>query len=157
MSCVNLRKTFGRQYKVAHEQSFHAERPEFRAAEEAWLQVILCQSGHIFPWGGDLLAASTAKGGSVAKRLKALPGVEVVQDGADGATVVFPVDRFDEIAQIIKPRRRRRLSPEARARAVERLRKYRFQPAVGAGSEAPPCVSSPSGDSRAPSASGGGS
>jgi len=62
------------------------------------------------------LAACTRTAGPVAMRLRSLPFAEVAQDGADGVNVVFPVDRFDEVAAIMKPRRRRVLSPEARER-----------------------------------------
>lgn len=72
------------------------------------------------------MAACTDKAGSTARRLKALPFAVVAQDGDDGANVVFPVDRFEEVAEIMRPRRRRRLSPEAREAARVRLLKYRF-------------------------------
>jgi hypothetical protein len=129
MKCINLKKRFGRQYRVAYEESYYAEKQEFRAAEAQWLIVILCRHGHISPWGGDKLAACTAKAGSMAKRLKSLPFATVAQDGDDGANVVFAVEHFEEVAAIMKPRRRRRLSEAQRAAAAERLRKY--QPAKG--------------------------
>jgi integrase len=69
------------------------------------------------PWGGDTLAACTDKAGSVAKRLKALPYCSVLQDRDDGANVVFPADRFQEVAATMKPRRRSRL-PERLVRYV---------------------------------------
>jgi len=53
----------------------------------------------------------------------------VAQDGDDGANVVFPLEHFQEVAKITKPRRRRRLSERQRAAAPERLRQY--QPAKG--------------------------
>jgi hypothetical protein len=54
----------------------------------------------------------------------------VVQDGDDGITVAFPAKRFPEIAKLMKPRRRRQLSPERRSKQVEQLAKFRFRPAV---------------------------
>ena len=92
--------------------------------------MIPCEHGHICPWGGENLAACTRTAGPVAMRLRSLPFVEVVQDGADGVNAVFPADRFDEVAAVIKPKRRRVLSPEARQAAAERLVPYRFSPAV---------------------------
>jgi hypothetical protein len=53
-----------------------------------------------------------------------------VQDGDDGVNVVFHVDHFDEVAAIMKPRRRRRLTPSQRAKRVERLSAFRFRPAT---------------------------
>jgi hypothetical protein len=75
------------------------------------------------------LAACTNTAGPVAKRLKALPFTTVAQDGADGATVLFDVEHFDEVAEIMKPRRRYRVSGEEARRRAERIAKYRFQPA----------------------------
>ena len=40
-----------------------------------------------------------------------------IHQGSPGATVLFAAERFDDIAQIIKPRKRRRLSEQQRAAA----------------------------------------
>ncbi len=144
MNCINLRQRYGDRYKITHDESYRTERPEFRAAEEPWLQVIECRNGHVFPWGPDddgvqWLAASTSRAGSVAKRLAALPFTTVVQDGTDGVTVRFPPAHFTDVAEIMHPRRRRRLSAEARTQATERLKKYQFRPAVRAPNSGPSC------------------
>ena len=78
---------------------------------------------------GDLLAVSTNKRGPVSGKIRRLPFVSVQQDGDDGINATFPVDRFDEVARIMKPRRRRRLSPEQRETHTRRLAKFRFQAA----------------------------
>jgi hypothetical protein len=67
--------------------------------------------------------------------------VRVVQDGEDGINVVFDVRHFEEVTEVLKPRRRRRLTPEQLAKRTERLQKYRFSPAsqnAGAGRECDP-------------------
>ncbi len=48
------------------------------------------------------------------------------QDGDDGVNAVFPVAHFDIVAEIMRPKRRRRLTPELRVAAVERLKQYRY-------------------------------
>jgi hypothetical protein len=123
-ACINLRQRFGDLYKVQFEESYYAERPEFRSEEAPWLMVIPCLNGHICPWGGRLLAACTRTAGPVARRLKKLPFAQVAQDGDDGANVLFDVRHFDEVAKIMKPRRRRRLSDQQKRESVERLRRY---------------------------------
>jgi hypothetical protein len=60
--------------------------------------MIVCRHGHIFPYGGDLLGASTNKRGAIAKRLAALSCVQVTQDGDDGINIVFHIGDFDEVA-----------------------------------------------------------
>ena len=139
--CVNLKERYGDRYRVEYEESYYAERGDGARSDDPWLMVILCQNGHICPWGGSKLAACTSGAGSVAKRLKALPFAEVAQDGADGANVVFDVEHFDQVAEIMKPRRRRRLSPEHRAKLLEASREFWFLPGsddAGAAPESPP-------------------
>ena len=143
MDCINLKKRFGDRFQVRYEESYHAERGEGARAEDPWLMIIPCQNGHICPWGGSELAASTKAAGSVARRLKALAFTQTAQDGDDGATVLFDVKHFAPVAEIMKPRRRRRLSPEARLAAAERLRKYQFQPAVGSPNSTLECDPAP--------------
>ena len=124
MECVNLKQQFGDRYKVEFEQSYRDERPEFRAQEASWLMVIPCQHGEICPWGDDTLAVCSKTAGSVAKRLKALPFVTVAQDGADGVNVVFSLEHFEEVAAIMKPRRRRQVSEAERQRLAEMSARY---------------------------------
>jgi hypothetical protein len=126
VDCINLKKRFGRRYRVTYEESYHAEYGPNARVEDPWLMIIPCQYGEICPWGDDNLAACTKTAGRIAKRLKALPYCRVVQDGDDGANTVFPVDHFDEVASIMLPRRRRRLSPEARQRLAEAGAKTQF-------------------------------
>jgi len=125
--CINLKEMFGDRFKIDVDESYYAERPEFRAVELPWLTIIPCRNGHICPWGGSNLAACTNGSGAIAKRLKALPFTTVAQDGADGANVIFDLAHFDQVAEIMLPRRRRRLSPEARQRLAEAGAKTRFQ------------------------------
>ena len=77
-----------------------------------------------------MLTASTSHRGPIAHRLANLPGVNVVQDGDDGLNAVFHVDDFDAVAEIMKPRRRRRLTPDQRLERADRLAKYQFSSAT---------------------------
>jgi len=147
-TCINLRERFGRRYRVEYEPSYYAERGAGARADDPWPMVIPCENGHICPWGGSTLTACTKAAGSVANRLKALPFTTVAQDGSDGANVLFDVNHFDVVATIMKPRRRRRLSPEARRAAGERLAKYQFRHAVQAPDLARPCEFGGPGDSE---------
>jgi len=56
-----------------------------------------------------------------------LESLQVWQDGADGATVLFPADKLDEVADLLKLRRRRRMSERERQRLAGLGRAYRFQ------------------------------
>ena len=129
MDCVNLKERFGRKYRVTYEESYYAQYGPYARADDPWLQIIPCQRGHIFPWGSSTLAASTNKRGPTAKKLGNLDFATVHQDGSDGMTVLFPVERFPEVAKLMKPRRRRQMTEEQRLAAAERLAKFAFSSA----------------------------
>ena len=127
---INMRECFGDRFKIGYDPAYYVERPEFRAEEELWLQLILCQHGEIGPWGSDFLLACTRNRGTVATRLAALDCVEVVQDADDGLNAKFLVNDFEVVAEVMRPRRRRRgrkMTPEETTKLVEAGREYRFQ------------------------------
>ena len=126
---INMRECFGDRFKIGYDPAYYVERPEFRAEEDLWLQLILCQHGEIGPWGSDFLLACTRNRGTVATRLAALDCVDVIQDADDGLSLKFHIRDFEAIAEIMRPRRRhrgRRLNSEEKAKLVEAGRKYRF-------------------------------
>ena len=126
--CIDLRERFGQQWRIEYEESHYADHGERTRTEDPWLMIIPCQHGHICPWGDDLLAACTNNRGTIAKRLKTLPFVAVVQDGDDGINASFHVDHFEEVAAIMRPKRKRPPRTESQRRATERLRDYHFKP-----------------------------
>lgn len=128
--CIDLKALFGRDYQVTYEESYRAERGKCGRGHDPWLLVMPCRHGHIYPHGEDYLAASTNHRGRVARRLAALPFVRIVQDGSDGINVEFHSDDFDQVAAVMKPKRRRRLTDNQRADQVERLRDFQFRPAA---------------------------
>jgi hypothetical protein len=128
MECVNLKKVFGSRFKVTWEESYFAEHGRSARADDPWLQIIPCQHGHIYPYGGDMLVASTAKPGRVARALIQLDCTKLWRDGDDGVDVLFDVDDFEPVAEQMKPRRRRRLSPERRAKLVAAGKRYQKRP-----------------------------
>lgn len=138
-NCVNLKELFGDRFKLDVDESYYAERSEFRREEEPWLTHIICLHGTIGVWGDNLLVASTSSTGPVAKRLKALPFIQVAQDASDGVNVVFPVQHFEEVAEIMRLRKRRRISEEQRARLVEAGARYRFSAGAHDAPEGPVC------------------
>jgi hypothetical protein len=121
--CTNLKAIFGHRHRVAYEESYRADRGDGARATDPWLQIIPCRYGHIFPHGGNLLAASVDGHPNVAGVLRKLPCCRVHHDGDFGElTVVFDVDHFDDVAAVIQPRRRRQVSTAER----DRLRSMGF-------------------------------
>jgi hypothetical protein len=121
--CINLKELFGRQYRVTYEESYRADRGDGARAADPWLMIVHGRYGHIYPFGGNLLAASVDGHPNVAGLLRRLPCCRIHQDGDFGElTVLFEVGDFAKVAKIIRPRRRRQVSPEQR----ERLRGMGF-------------------------------
>jgi hypothetical protein len=112
ITCIDLKECFGNCYRVVAEESYRAERGDTARIHDPWLLVIPCKYGHIYPHGGECLAASTTHRGPLANQLAALSCVRVVQDGDDGVNAVFHIDDFDQVAAVMKPKRRRKLSSD---------------------------------------------
>jgi hypothetical protein len=121
ITCIDLNERFANDYRVRHEDD-----RETRLGHDPWHYVIRCDHGEIYPHGAEMLGAATNKRGPIAKRLAALRCVKVTQDADDGVNVVFHVDDFPAVAAVMRPKRRRRLSPEQRAECSDRLRLYHF-------------------------------
>ena len=119
---IDLREEFGHRWRIGLDGAAAGRW------KDAWYFQILCRHGHIAPWGGDLLAASTHGAGAVANRLMKLAGVDIVHDGDDGATVVFPRPLMRAVTAVMKPRTVRRTTP-AQAAALARGRTHRAPPA----------------------------
>lgn len=117
MDCLNLKELFGEQYRI--DASFVAENPGRKRCQDPWYYRIPCEHGEIYPHGGELLGAATHRRGKIAKQIAAVPEVRVVQDGVDGINAVFHHSNFEAVAALLKPRRRRRLSAEHRARLAD--------------------------------------
>lgn len=132
--CVNLRQRFGDTYRIAVEESYDAEYGHGAKVEDPWYDLIPCEHGHIFPWGGDKLAASTNQpatlhGTSVARRLMRMACTKVAQNGTDGVTVLFDVAYFNQVAEIMQAKRLRgvrKLEDARRQRLADDGQPFRF-------------------------------
>jgi hypothetical protein len=112
--CIDLKERFGHDYRIRREEGAKSGDP--------WGLLIPCHYGHIYPHGGERLAASIDGHRGIQRRMNALPFVEVHQDGDFGeGTVLFDVSYFTEVAKIMRARKRWYLSPERKAAAIERL------------------------------------
>lgn len=125
--CINLKQRFGHRWRIDRDESYQAERGKRARSVDPWTMRIPCKHGHIAPHGGNLLIASTDRRGPVANKLLALPFSTPAQIGEDGANILFPVNHFREVADIIRPKRTRPPRTEAQRRATERLSKFRFK------------------------------
>src|SRR5258708_5262089 len=125
--CLNLQELFGAKYRIFIDRD-SAEGPRDK---DPWLQEIRCRRGLIYPYSATHLAVQVDGHPFIAQRLRQM-GFELVQDGDYEKTFLFTTDRFDEVAEIVQPYVRRRLSDEQRQNATERLAAYRANASEGA-------------------------
>jgi hypothetical protein len=116
--CPNLKELFGDRYRIGHDSA--ADKPSER--KDPWLTTIPCRGGVvIYPHGANVLAVEIDFRPNLAKRLAAIPGVRLHQCGDREKTFLFPVDLFDKVAELVRPKRKRRWNEEDRKAQAERF------------------------------------
>jgi hypothetical protein len=128
-TCINLKARFGKTHRITFDEAYD-HHGVHRSNLDAWMMQIPCQRGTIYPQGGDMLAVEIDYRGPTARAVGALPGVRCHQDGDNEKTFVFHVDLFDQVAAIVKPRRRRVVSEEQRQRLAAMAAQHGFKPSV---------------------------
>ena len=135
-SCINLRETFGKCWRISWDPAYdprHVPKDNL----DPWMMQIPCRGDiTIYPHGDSKLTVECDYHPQIAGQLTCIPGVELSQDGDHEKTFVFDVSMFDEVAAIVKPRRRRQLSKRHRAKLTasgkEALKRYRHNSNSGA-------------------------
>jgi hypothetical protein len=87
---------------------------------------ILAPQGHYYAHGPDTLGVCTKTRGSAAKRLAKLGRLYL--DSDEGVTVLLRPDQFAAACEIMPPYRRRKLTPEQRAKLVASGRQFQIPP-----------------------------
>ena len=143
------------RYKIILEESWYHERPEVREPDRRWYERIPCKGGafiaiycepepNCLMWGagcplrlpdcrehGDLiLQLWTPRPKNALVIWEKIKGEDPCHyDPMDGeACIFFPAKLVIQVAELAGARRKRRLSPEARARLVEVGKATRFLP-----------------------------
>jgi hypothetical protein len=129
-TCPNLCELYGACFRIGHDAA--AITPTER--KDPWMMTIPCRGGPvIYPHGRDVLALEMDYRPQLGKRLLAIPGVRLHQSGDRERTFVFSVDLFDHVAGVVKPSRKRRLTPKQRAESARRLAPWRKKSAAQSG------------------------
>ena len=106
---LNLKTRFGKLYRICKEQGTEPNDPA------GW--TIPAKYGHFYSHGPDAIGVAT-NGRGIVRRLLTVAGLVIVQDGSDGINATFPPAEFEAVAKIIRPRKRRKLSPEHKAKLL---------------------------------------
>ena len=125
MKCVDLWRRYGDRFVVSTDPAYQTTGIR-HASLDPWYFQLPCKFGTIYPHGGSTLGVFVDYHSRIAARVGQLPGVRLWLDGDAEKTYLFPVSLFEEVARIVKPRKRRRQTPEQRASSAERLRQYQF-------------------------------
>lgn len=125
-SVINLKEEFGETFKIEYEDGHSGKEND-----EAVFQLIPCKFGSIQPWDDQrsLLAYCNKK--KLSRRLRKeissgmWAGFKVLVQGDYELRFTFPVNRIEEVAGILKAKRKRRLSLEHKEKLIEGLVKYK--------------------------------
>jgi hypothetical protein len=139
-TCINLEERFGRRYRVSFEAD-GATRYQWPETERPWLMEIRGRHGMVYPKGGEILQAMTTHT-RIAGKLRALPCVVSVRGDAE-TVVTFHVDDAPAVFQLLKPYRRRHVSPAERERLAALGSRFRFGGGHGVQSDFPAVESTP--------------
>src|SRR6516162_1536222 len=104
--CINLKAIYGQKYRIGHDPAAIT----WGEKTDPWMMTIPCRLGVIYPHGGEHLAVEIDHRPITAKKVAAIPGVIIYQHGDHEKTFLFPVALFDQVAAIVRPRRKRHLS-----------------------------------------------
>ncbi len=124
------------RFRVVFDECWKYERPEVKQAERIWYeQIPLYCGGFICLYQEQptiLFKLYTPKSRKLAcaifDRFKDTPGVELDKEFSGWETeLIFPPEILLEVGEMAGARKKRRLSPEARAKATERLRAYHLK------------------------------
>jgi hypothetical protein len=124
-----------RQYTREEEHFFNTmlSAPEYkdqyrirRGEDGIW--GIVCRDGDIEPYSLTELSCYVERPVTVARLIAKLPEYcTVTQGGQTDVVFKFPIEKLDEIAEIVCAYKRRHLAPEQRAASIERLQSFRFK------------------------------
>lgn len=120
--CLNLRKLFGDRFKISNDP---AARYEPNSRNDPWLFIIPCKFGEIYPHSGDKLAVMVCGNRKVPETRNL--GLSVHQDGDTEAVFLFTPGQFDQVAEVVQPRKKRQVSEKERRRLAEIGRAHLFQ------------------------------
>jgi hypothetical protein len=114
-TCINLKTQFPK-HRITYDPACEDKR-------DPWYFQIPCRMGTIYPYGHDILAVEVDHHPSAVRKLEAMRELIHHQYGEGEHTFFFHVREFNKVAKVVKPQRKRTVSPEYKKKLLERLRK----------------------------------
>jgi hypothetical protein len=111
VGCIDLREWANdHRYRFRLEESYKAESNTHIRGDGRWFVEILCKRGLIYPKGGREILAFTKSTDAWKSLLKI--GVQPHQVGDRERIAWFLPELLDQVAAILRPKRRKTISPE---------------------------------------------
>lgn len=93
--------------------------------DDPWFVEVICRYGKIYPYNSDMLLAYSNLG--VKRKVRNISKlIEHHQWDGDAEVFRFPIEFLEQVAKILKPRRRRTLDPD-KARAIGKATQFGAQ------------------------------
>jgi len=116
IDCMDLRPwAQAHRYRFRYEESYRTEQAKYRG-DGRWYVEVLCKNGLIYPQGGDTLLAY-CKSRTKARVAHLSPEIRHYQFDGFNEVLAFPSKLLNQVAEVLKPRKRRILDP-SKARAI---------------------------------------
>jgi hypothetical protein len=112
-TCVDLDAVYGDRFRLGWEAD-GATRNLWPREDWSWLRELRCRHGRVYPVGGDMLAAVTDRP-RLGARLRRLPCVLTARGDLE-TVVTFRLADAGAVLALLRPYRRRRVTPAERAR-----------------------------------------
>lgn len=100
--------------------------PAGESKNDPCMMEIECAKGVIYPHSNTHLALE-CKTYTAKQILNLVPNTIVHQQGDSEWTILFSLEDFGKVTEVVKPRKRRMLSEQRKAQAIERLRKWQYK------------------------------
>lgn len=131
---MNLAKLTDNRFKIALDESWYVGRSEIHSTDRIWYEQIPCIGGafigvySLSPLTLQLWTPRPKNSKAVWEAIKDIPGVRADFAFDGEAVIYFPLELLQQVAELAGARKRRRLSPEHKARLAESNKDYRFKP-----------------------------
>lgn len=134
MRISNLTALTAGRYKLILEESWYHERPEVRGPDRSWYELIPCKGGAFIGLYSEtpriifhLYTPRVKNAWLIWDAIKEKPNA-VADFHMDGEAMIYlPAEVVHQVAELAGARKKRRLSTEAKAKLVERMKAYQFQ------------------------------
>lgn len=121
MEPIDLKRIAKERYwKIAAED--HSEYPAHYKCVDPWMVIVPCQFGHLYAYGKEKVGIAAESATAVSRLLEA--GFTSHQPGHDEANFWCLESQLDKVAEIMRPRKRRRVTEANREAARKRIAEW---------------------------------